>query len=143
MHLLLYSCVAEERFAASYLVFLSFSHLFISKTVKIFIDILYTKAIETERNKKDLLCHCVPFFYPKGKFGFMEFIFQCSTSRLHSHYVLKAITNFVTGLKKKKILTRYEINGEIYCSAITEPLKKEENNSPFILFCNCHLCLCK
>lgn len=114
----------------SYLVFPSFSHLFISNTVKIFIDILYTSAIETKRNKKDILCHCVPFFYPKGKSGFMEIVLQISYITI----VLKAI-HFVTGLKKN--LTRYEIDSEIYCRAFTEPLKKRKQ------FCNCHFCLCK
>lgn len=93
-----YSCVLLRRDLqpTSYLVFPSFSHLFISNTVKIFIDILYTNAVETKRNKKAILGLCVRLFYPKGKFGFMEFILQCSASlemnRLHSHYVLKAIT---------------------------------------------------
>ncbi len=92
-----YSCVLLRRDLqpTSYLVFPSFSHLFISNSVQIFIDILYTDAIETKRNKKAILCHCVDFFHP-GKFGFMECIFQCSTSlevnRLYSHYVLKPIT---------------------------------------------------
>ncbi len=52
-----YSCVLLRRDLqpTSYLVFPSFPHLFISNSVQIFIDILYTDAIETKRNKK---IHC-------------------------------------------------------------------------------------
>ncbi len=60
-----YNCVLLRRDLqpTSYLVFPSFSHLFISNTVKIFIDILYTNAIETKINKKKLYCASVCVYF--------------------------------------------------------------------------------